>query len=189
MTISTPVFSDASVVTASTIFVIDAAAKLAALAFEYRKAEAICKEHQSLSDLGLEKYDDRDADIEHGRAEYELKCCELLRDREPVEQSEQDDTRHRRHGARAAEQFQNHIDEDKYESDVEHAPKSIYRRYVLRILHLALSTHSTPIVSDQAKQKPAVKWLGYHTPKTRERLKHLNECGRSKIRQACRCCR
>jgi hypothetical protein len=90
----------------------------------------VCEIDERLADLRLKKDDDGEADINDRVPEYEFKRRKILIDRDPIKQAEQYQSDHCRHGSRAAEQFQNYIDKNKNERDVDDIPQRIYRYVV-----------------------------------------------------------
>src|SRR5688500_2197163 len=83
-----------------------------------RHTKTISKRNQSLTNFRLKQDDDCYTDVQQPVAEHELERREILFDGKPVEENEETDPGGHRSGARAAQEFQDRIHQQKDEDDV-----------------------------------------------------------------------
>ena len=88
------------------------------MAQEERHPEAVAEGDERLADFVLEEDDDGDADVDGRGAEQEFQSREVVARRSPVEQRESADACGHRHGARAAYEPQQRVDQQEDERDV-----------------------------------------------------------------------
>ena len=81
----------------------------------------------------MKEHDDQDRQIEQDAAQDVFKRGEVVAERQPIKQREGGDACGHGHGARAAQEFQDRIDEDEDQHQVQHVAGLVQSLHVLSV--------------------------------------------------------